>query len=160
VEDEIVGEFYYYDLEISNFSKIMIGIPISVVFVLVVSGSFLILITLFIAYRLSKWLAAPLQSLLPVIDRVGKGELGVQVQVKTKDEYGKIAEAFNHMSKELEHAETVRSNLTADVTFELRTPLTIISGKLDSKYTATRKNDSSRNVIALTGRTDTVESIG
>jgi two-component system, OmpR family, sensor histidine kinase BaeS len=36
------------------------------------------------------------------------------------------------MSKELEHAETVRSNLTADVAHELRTPLTIISGKLDS----------------------------
>ncbi|WP_071394726.1 sensor histidine kinase [Bacillus tuaregi] len=126
-----VGEFYYYDPEIANFTKVMIGIPISVVFILTVTGSILILISLIIAYRLSKWLAAPLQKLLPVIDRLGKGELGIQVQTETKDEYGKIAEAFNHMSKELEHAETLRKNLTADVAHELRTPLTIISGKLD-----------------------------
>ena len=131
IEKKVIGEFFYYDPEIANFSKIMIGIPISVVFLLIVSGSILILISLIIAYRLSKWLAAPLQKLLPVIDRLGKGELGVQVQVNTNDEYGKIAEAFNHMSKELKNAETVRRNLTADVAHELRTPLTIVSGKLD-----------------------------
>ncbi|WP_147535194.1 sensor histidine kinase [Bacillus marasmi] len=132
VENDVVGEFYYYDPEVANFTKIMIGIPISVVFLLLISGSVLILISLLMAYRLSKWLASPLQRLLPAIDRLGKGELGIQVASTTKDEYGKIAEAFNHMSKELEHAETVRRNLTADVAHELRTPLTIVSGHLDS----------------------------
>ncbi|WP_313800058.1 ATP-binding protein [Cytobacillus sp.] len=126
-----VGQFFYYDPEVANFKKIMIGIPISVVFLLLLSGSVLIIISLIIAYRLSKWLAAPLRNLLPMIDRLGKGELGIQVPANTTDEYGKITEAFNRMSKELEQAEIVRKNLTADVAHELRTPLTIISGKLD-----------------------------
>lgn len=132
IDNKKIGEFYYYDPEVANFSKIMIGIPISVVFLLIISGSVLILISLLMAYRLSKWLASPLQKLLPAIDRLGKGELGIQVQATTKDEYGKIAQAFNHMSKELERAETVRRNLTADVAHELRTPLTIVSGNLDA----------------------------
>ncbi|NMD71739.1 HAMP domain-containing protein [Bacillus sp. DNRA2] len=131
LNNKVIGDFYYYDPEVANFSKIMIGTPISVVFMLLVSGSVLVVIALILAYRIAKWLAAPLQKLLPVLERLGKGELGIQVQVDTKDEYGKIAKAFNHMSKELERAETVRRNLTADVAHELRTPLTIISGKLD-----------------------------
>jgi two-component system sensor histidine kinase BaeS len=126
-----IGQFFYYDPEVANFKKIMIGIPISVIFLLLLSGSILVIISLIIAYRLSKWLAAPLRNLLPMIDRLGKGELGIQVPANTTDEYGKIIEAFNRMSMELEQAETVRKNLTADVAHELRTPLTIIGGKLD-----------------------------
>ncbi|MBL3641817.1 HAMP domain-containing protein [Bacillus sp. RHFB] len=131
INKEKVGQFIYYDPEISNFNKIMIGIPISVVTLLITSGSLFIIISLIMAYRLSKWLAAPLQKLLPMIDRLGKGEFGIQVPSHTKGEYGKIANAFNQMSKELEQAEVVRRNLTADVAHELRTPLTIIGGKLD-----------------------------
>ncbi|WP_374717597.1 sensor histidine kinase [Neobacillus sp.] len=131
ISNSKVGEFIYYDPEMANFTKIMIGIPISVIIILLVASSLLIIISLFIAYRLSKWLASPLQVLLPFIKRLGKGEFGIRVPVNTKDEYGKIEKAFNHMSKELEKAEIVRKNLTADVAHELRIPLTIINGKLD-----------------------------
>ena len=131
IKNEKIGQFYYYDPEIANFNKIMIGIPISVVLLLAASGSLLIILSLIVAYGISKWLAAPLRDMLPVIERLGKGALGIQVPVKTKDEYGRIAAAFNQMSRELEQGEIARRNLTADVAHELRTPLTIISGKLD-----------------------------
>lgn len=131
VGNKEIGHIIYYDPEMAGFTKIMIGIPLSVVFILIVSGSLLIIISILIAYRLSKWLSSPLLDFLPAINRLGKGELGVLVPVKTKDEYGKIAKAFNQMSQELEQAEVIRKNLTADVAHELRTPLTIISGKLD-----------------------------
>ncbi|WP_370444413.1 ATP-binding protein [Brevibacillus sp. Leaf182] len=110
----------------------MIGIPISVVIILTVSGALLILISLIITYQLSRWLASPLRALLPVIEQLGRGEFGVQTNVNTHDEYGKIANAINVMSTKLEQAEKARQNLTADVAHELRTPLTIIGGKLDS----------------------------
>lgn len=128
---ESIGRLYYYDPDVASFNKIMIGIPISVIFVLIGSGILLILISLFIAYQLSRWLSSPLRALLPSIERLGKGELGVQAHVKVKDEYGEIADAFNRMSTQLEQAEEVRRNLTADVAHELRTPLTIIGGNLD-----------------------------
>ncbi|MFT9846946.1 sensor histidine kinase [Aneurinibacillus sp. REN35] len=131
INNEKIGQFIYYDPEMANFSKILIGIPISVVFILFVTGLILILISLIIAYRLSRWLASPLRDFLPVINRLGRGELGIKIPVRKKDEYGKIAEAFNSMSQDLEQAEVVRRNLTADVAHELRTPLTIINGKLD-----------------------------
>lgn len=131
VQGKPAGYFYYYDSEIANFNKILIGIPISVVIVISVSGLLLLLIALIIAYQLSKWLASPLRELLPSIERLGQGELGVQADVKVKDEYGRIASAFNQMSTELQKAEKLRSNMSADIAHELRTPLTIIGGTLD-----------------------------
>ena len=132
INEKIVGQFFYYDPEVANLNKIMIGIPISVVIILLVSGALLILISLIITYQLSRWLASPLRALLPVIEQLGRGEFGVQTNVNTHDEYGKIASAINVMSTKLEQAEKARQNLTADVAHELRTPLTIIGGKLDS----------------------------
>ncbi|MFM9281590.1 sensor histidine kinase [Paenibacillus jiagnxiensis] len=129
---EAIGQFFYYDQEVANLNKIMIGIPISVVIIQAVSGGFFILISLVIAYQLSRWLASPLRKLLPAIERLGKGEFGVQATINTNDEYGKIANAFNEMSGKLEQAEQARRNLNADVAHELRTPLTIIGGKLDA----------------------------
>ncbi|MBQ4900283.1 HAMP domain-containing protein [Paenibacillus sp. Marseille-P2973] len=131
VQGKSAGYFYYYDSEIANFNKILIGIPISVVIVISVSGLLLLLIALIIAYQLSKWLASPLRELLPSIERLGQGELGVQADVKAQDEYGRIASAFNQMSTELQKAEKLRSNMSADIAHELRTPLTIIGGTLD-----------------------------
>lgn len=132
INEQIVGQFFYYDPEVANLNKIMIGIPISVVIILLVSGVLLILISLIITYQLSRWLTSPLRALLPVIEQLGRGEFGVQTNVNTHDEYGKIASAINVMSTKLEQAEKARQNLTADVAHELRTPLTIIGGKLDS----------------------------
>lgn len=131
INERSAGQLYYYDPEIAYSNKIMIGIPISVVLALLGSGTLLIIIALFIAYQLSGWLASPLKMLLPSIERLGKGELGVQAEVNLNDEYGEIAHAFNRMSTDLQKAEVVRRNLTADIAHELRTPLTIVGGKLD-----------------------------
>lgn len=69
--------------------------------------------------------------MIPAIDRLGKGELGIQAPVVSRDEYGKTAKAFNQMSKQLQQAEEARKNLVADVAHELRTPLTVLQGKLE-----------------------------
>ncbi|PTM57690.1 sensor histidine kinase [Desmospora activa] len=131
IDGETIATLYYLDSEVANISKLQIGISSSVTFLLLTSAIVFVAVSLLVAYWLSKRLTAPLQEIVPVIDRLGQGELGVQAPVRTKDEYGTIANGFNHMSKQLQRAEEVRRNLVADVAHELRTPLTIIRGKLD-----------------------------
>jgi two-component system, OmpR family, sensor histidine kinase BaeS len=126
-----IGELHYYDPEVANLSKLRIGIPLSILILLAAAAVIFILISLLVAYWIARRLTAPLRQLLPAIDRVGKGEYGVTAPVTTKDELGRVAEAFNAMSAELHRTEEVRRSLVADVAHELRTPLTIVQGKLD-----------------------------
>lgn len=131
LDGETIGFLYYHDQAADFLSKLRIGIMDSTRVLLMAGTIIFVLVSLLVVYWLSKRLTLPLRLLLPVIDRLGKGELGVQAPVVSKDEYGKVAIAFNEMSGKLQQAEQVRRNLTADVAHELRTPLTIIRGKLD-----------------------------
>lgn len=126
-----IAILYYHDPQVDFLSKLQMGIRDSTTFLLIAGATVFVLISLLVAYWLSRRLTAPLRLLLPVIDRLGKGEFGIQAPSVTPDEYGKVAIAFNVMSNQLQRAEEVRRNLAADVAHELRTPLTILQGKLE-----------------------------
>jgi two-component system, OmpR family, sensor histidine kinase BaeS len=126
-----IASLYYYDSEVANVSKIRIGISSSVTVLLFSSILVFVILSLLVAYWLSKRLTSPLRQLVPAIDALGKGELGIKAPVTSEDEYGKVAKAFNEMSAQLERAETIRKSLVADVAHELRTPITILRGHLE-----------------------------
>ncbi len=63
---------------------------------------------------------------------VAAGGLGLQVEVRSKDELGQLAASFNRMSTDLAQARDLRRQLTADVAHELRTPLTLILGHAEA----------------------------
>ncbi len=130
-EGETIAFLYFHDPEVDFLSKIRMGIRDSVTILLFIGAFVFILLSLVIAYWLSRRLTAPLRSLLPAIDRLGRGELGIQAPTLSNDEYGTVAKAFNEMSTKIQRMEEVRRNLVADVSHELRTPLTILRGKLE-----------------------------
>ncbi|MDF2653439.1 MAG: histidine kinase [Paenibacillus sp.] len=84
------------------------------------------IIALLLGLWLTKKLTQPLKRLIPAIQKIAVGELHIRIPVTTRDEFGKVTEALNHMAQQLFRAEEVRKHLTADVAHELRTPLSII----------------------------------
>jgi signal transduction histidine kinase len=76
-------------------------------------------------------IARPLADLMDAADAVAAGDLHVHVSEESPGDFGRIAQTFNRMARELERAEEQRRNLTADVAHELRTPLAIIQGNLE-----------------------------
>jgi two-component system sensor histidine kinase CpxA len=58
--------------------------------------------------------------------RIAEGDLSHRAAVKSKDEIGELAQAFNHMTDKLERMITSGKELIANVSHELRTPLTRI----------------------------------
>jgi signal transduction histidine kinase len=78
-------------------------------------------------------IATPLADVMAAADTIAEGDLSVRVGVPEHgpDDFGRLAESFNHMAEELQHADQQRRNLTADVAHELRTPLHVIQGNLE-----------------------------
>jgi signal transduction histidine kinase len=73
-----------------------------------------------------------MRELTAAIRNMGRGELRQQVPVRTNDELGELAQTFNQMSADLARAHDLRRQMTADIAHDLRTPLTVISGYLES----------------------------
>ncbi len=131
VNGETAAILYYGDQEVLNQAKLRYGMTSSISALLVASTIITSLIAMIIVYVFAQRLTAPLNQLVPAIDRLSQGEWGVQTKVNSSDELGRLAQAFNEMSAQLRRYEELRRNLVADVAHELRTPVTIIQGKLE-----------------------------
>ena len=74
-------------------------------------------------YILAVQLASPLRTLEQKVERFGRGDLTVRTPVTRRDEFGKLAEAFNVMADRIETLLTAERRLLQDVSHELRSPL-------------------------------------
>jgi signal transduction histidine kinase len=81
---------------------------------------------------LARSLTQSLQDLTEATRAVADGNLQRQVEVRSKDEVGVLAESFNRMSAALDRSQRLRRQMTADIAHDLRTPLSIIVGHLDA----------------------------
>lgn len=89
-------------------------------------------IALLFTFFLSRRISAPIKVLTLATRRLGQGDLSQRVEFKDKSEVGELAQAFNSMADDLEHAEQLRRNMVADAAHELRTPLSNIRGYLEA----------------------------
>jgi signal transduction histidine kinase len=84
------------------------------------------------AALLARGLVAPLRQLTAAAEAMAAGDLSQQVQVRSRDEVGELGQAFNQMASDLQAAESVRRQMTADIAHELRNPLSVIRGNLEA----------------------------
>ncbi len=81
----------------------------------------------FFAYRLVK----PLRLMSLAARCLGSGDFLVRVPVQSADELGQLAASFNHMADSLSNSEGMRRSFIANVSHELKTPMTTIAGFID-----------------------------
>ncbi len=101
------------------------------------AGTAVLVITL-LGWLLSKGIIFPLQKLVTATEKISQGEFDAGVEVKSKDELGRLASAFNRMVEDLKNArekekslEYSRRELVANVSHDLRTPLSSIRGYVE-----------------------------
>jgi signal transduction histidine kinase len=85
-------------------------------------------ITGLFAYYLSKKITAPLREMNRVALLIAKGKFDQRVKIKTSDELGELGKTFNYMAQELSGLDQMRKDFVANVSHDLRAPLTSIHG--------------------------------
>lgn len=76
-------------------------------------------------------LANPVGSLVEAAGRIEAGDYSVRVPERGPAEVRSMARAFNAMTARLQATDTLRRSFLADVTHELKTPLSIIRGQAE-----------------------------
>lgn len=92
---------------------------------------FLALLTLVIGLLLLRRFVNPLAEVIAAARAVADGRLDTRVRVDGPDDLRDLSDSFNYMAAALERQEQERRDFLADVAHELRTPITILRGRLE-----------------------------
>jgi signal transduction histidine kinase len=103
----------------------------SVTRALVSAGLLVALLSAALGVLLSRSISRPLLEVSQAANRVAQGDYNVRVSVKGRDELSVLANAFNRMAEGMAEIEKLRRYLVANISHDLRTPLTVLSGYLE-----------------------------
>ncbi|MFJ3712516.1 ATP-binding protein [Streptomyces sp. NBC_01267] len=110
----------FFDLSAGNRARIAGG------------AALVLLVTFAVTTLAGVRLVRPLRALTDAAQRMERGDASARVRVTGGDEIGRLALAFNSMSRRREQLEAARTAMVSDVAHELRTPLSNIRGWLEA----------------------------
>lgn len=114
--------------------------------------SMLVLIAaLFMSYAMSRNQTASIRAITRATAKFGHGDLNARVPVGGKNtrEVDELAMSFNSMAESLAQSERQREEFVANVSHELKTPMTTISGFMDGMLDGTIPPEQHRNYMLL-----------
>lgn len=99
---------------------------------IITSAILVLLASMIAAYFITERTVAPMREMRNAARDFSSGKFETRVRVSGCDEVAELAEAFNQMAKSLDNLETMRNSFIANVSHDLRTPMTTIAGFIDS----------------------------
>ena len=99
---------------------------------IIMASLWVLLAALVAVYFISERIIAPLKDMSNAAKSFANGQFDVRVPVTGRDEVSELAVAFNNMAGELAKFEDMRRSFLANVSHDLRTPMTAIAGILSN----------------------------
>ena len=101
----------------------------------VISLFFVSFLGLIVSYVTAKYVALPLMRMNRAA--IANGNFEERVDVTSSDELGELAQSFNHMAESLQTHEKVQKDFIANISHDLRSPLTSMQGFLTAMLDGT-----------------------
>ena len=117
--------------------------------VILISGTFVLLIAFVALYVLTYRMVQPLRQMAIATRHFSQGDFSYRVKVRGKDEVAELATALNHMAVSLSSVEEMRRSFIGNVSHELRTPMTTIAGFIDGMLDGTIPLDRHREYLQI-----------
>ena len=99
--------------------------------VALISGVAVLMLVFIVLYVITYRQVKPLRQMAAATRQFSRGDFSARIRVKGRDEVAELATALNNMAVSLSSEEDARRSFVANVSHELKTPMTTISGFVD-----------------------------
>jgi signal transduction histidine kinase len=107
------------------------------------------LFVLVIGWLLTRRVVTPLAEVIAAAEQVADGNLATRVSVQGPQDLRALSDSFNQMADALESNDRERRAMLADIAHELRTPLSVLRGRLEGVMDGIYPADQEHIVPAL-----------
>lgn len=122
---------------VSTKSAFVSQFPMTFMRIFLTAAVLTLLIVLIFVFWMSYSMVKPLRQMSNAAKKFAVGDFSTRVTVSTNDEIGELATAFNDMADSLSASESMRRSFIANVSHELKTPMTTIAGFIDGMLDGT-----------------------
>lgn len=96
--------------------------------IMLFSSLTLVVIAVLISLLIGRWYTKPLEKLSRATRKIAEGDYTVRVDATGNDEVAALSRSFNYMADRVEISIDLQKELIANISHDLRTPLTLIKG--------------------------------
>lgn len=125
--NKVVG--YVYACSSAEDLNVIIG---STVKTILLAALWVFLAALVGVYFMSERIIGPLKHMSRAAKSYASGNFDIRIPVHGSDEVAELAVSFNQMATELQNLENMRRSFLANVSHDLKTPMTTIAGFIDA----------------------------
>ncbi|WP_414150601.1 sensor histidine kinase [Acetobacterium carbinolicum] len=111
--------------------------------------AFMILFSVILAFIIAKWISRPIEAINESAKMLATGDYSTQFKGTGYKEIAELSDTLNFTAKELSKVELLRQELIANISHDLRTPLTLISGYAEAMRDLPDENNSENAQIIV-----------
>ncbi len=112
---------------------------------LIILSIFLTLAASVLAFVCSRHFTKPIYAIKDTIDRLAEKDFAAKPEVARTDEFGQLAESVEVLGQALHRVDVLRKEVIANVSHELKSPLSVISGYAEMVRDIDWKDEDRRN---------------
>ncbi len=124
VGKEYIAGFVFVASSASAISDFRSDVSRIVVIAVLIAG----IISFSMVYMLTYKQVKPLREMVRAAQKYSDGDFTMRINFKSENEVGQLADALNEMGAKLADSETINRSFIANISHELKTPMTNISG--------------------------------
>lgn len=113
------------------------------------AGIIALVVSLLIAYLFARSVSRPLRQVTSAAQRIARGEYDQKIPVTGTQEFSELAENFNYMAEKVKQSQQQLRHFVADVSHELKSPITSIQGFAQALVDGTAEDEETRSKAAM-----------
>jgi len=106
-----------------------------------------LIIIFVLVFLFSNWISKPLVAMRNAVRKLTRNDYNFSLPISARDEIGELNQSIMELSGELKHYRTEREEFLAEISHELRTPITYIRGYADVLQQTSVKDEDRRKYL-------------